>query len=324
MIQAKAMSQRVFRITPTNHIKTLMQVFGAFRGHDHDTGTKGMVMFSVHLQWRQAVLMWVVALLAWPVMASEPRAVLNIGYAEFPPLEYRNSEGQPAGDFVDLTRRVAAEAGYDVNFLYVPISRAYLYLKEGKIDLWPGLTNIPALEGAVLESRAHPIEVQLSAWYVEGTPPIERFEDFYGRRLILIAGYTYAGLSEYLNQHEAIQTTEAPGHKAALDMLVRQRGHYLLDYRSPIEQVLQAHPVENLRQSKVRIRNASWLFSLKRPQAHALREAFDSAFQRLVDRGEVPAVLAPLESGELPGFPSADEIPPPKRIYRSEDESRFK
>lgn len=119
----------------------------------------------------------------------------------------------------------------------------------------------------------------------------------------MIAGYTYAGLINWLNQAEDIRITEAPNHRAAVDMLKRNRGDYLLDYRQPIKQILTEPSDQNVLESEVRTRNAAWLFSLAHPRAAILREEFDDAYLRLVEAGEVPPVRELSRGFVIPGFP---------------------
>ncbi|MDX1635903.1 MAG: transporter substrate-binding domain-containing protein [Marinobacter sp.] len=241
-------------------------------------------------------------------LAAEPAAMtLRVGYVEFPPFEYRDASGQPAGRFIELTRRVAEEAGYQLEFVYLPISRAYFSLVNGSIDLWPGLTLIPALNEAVVASRSRPLQVQLSAWSLKIHPPITQFSDLKGKTLILISGYTYGGLRDILAMDKDIRITDAPNHEAALHMLGRGRGTHLLNYTHPIEQLLETLPIASLRQSPLRVRQAAWLVSRQRDDAIAIRDALDAAYEALVARGEVAPPPASTGFRALPGYPLTDQ-----------------
>ncbi len=260
--------------------------------------------------WSRAVvhglwLMLVAFLAATPAVGEETTAkTLRIAYVEFPPITFRNDDGDADGELINITRKVVREAGYLPDFVHLPISRVYLYLKNGQIDVWPGLTNIPTLNGEVLESWVSPMPVQLSVWYHNDRGrPLEHFDQLSGKRVIVVAGYTYAGLIDWLNQAEDIRITEAPNHRAAINMLKRNRGDYVLDYRQPIEQILTEPSDDHIRQSEVRTRNAAWLFSLALPRATILREEFDDAYLRLVEAGEVPPVRELSPGFVIPGFP---------------------
>ena len=242
-----------------------------------------------------------------PLSASETSAeassTVRVAYVEFPPISYRNEQGEPAGEFVDITRKVAAEAGYQLEFIYLPVARTYLYLTNGTIDLWMGMTDIPALKDDVLESWISPIPVELSAWYLEGVPPVDHMDRLRNKTVILIGGYTYAGLRDWLTAQPDIRITEAPNHRSGLNMLKRQRGDYLLDYRQPVQESLSRNEDNEIRESEMRSRNGAWLFSLANPRAAILREAFDDAYLRLAERGEVPPVRRFQQTYVVPGFP---------------------
>ncbi|WP_166252819.1 substrate-binding periplasmic protein [Marinobacter salicampi] len=260
---------------------------------------------AILIPFKTLILLLLVSFWAGAVLGSEEsKRVLKVGYVEFPPFEYRDENGDPAGEFIDLTRKVADEAGYGLRFIYVPISRVYFYLQRGAVDMFPGLTNIHLLQGSIVESSIKPIQVQLSAWSRQSTPPPAQFSDFQNKVLILIAGYSYGGLIDVLREDPSIRLTEAPSHGAAINMLRRGRGDYLLDYKPPVEEVLKGDSEHSgLTQTPVRKRYGSWLFSLKQPDVHHVKADFDTAYWRLVERGEVIHNINFPPVDTLPGYP---------------------
>lgn len=253
----------------------------------------------------RCILFLMLAFAGTSVSAQEDtdRKTLRVAYLEFPPVTYQAADGTPAGSFIELTRKVAAEAGYEPEFIYLPVSRVYLYLNNGAIDVWPGVARVPDLQRRVLESRVSPFPVHLSAWYREDTPPLEHLDQLQQKRVIVIGGYTYAGLLSWLENDSGIQATEAPNHRSAVDMLKRKRGDYLLDYRQPVLDTLVKERDDIIRESKIRARNTAWIFSLANPGAASLRDGFDDAYLRLVERGELPPVRETIEGYIIPGYP---------------------
>jgi polar amino acid transport system substrate-binding protein len=235
--------------------------------------------------------------------SGAPGKPLRIAYVDFPPMTYQKADGSPAGTFIEITRKVAIEAGYQPEFLYLPIGRVYLYLRNGRIDVWPGSTNVPALNGEVLETWVSPFATQLSAWYLEGTEPLIHFDQLQRKTVITIGGYTYGGLLYWLEAESSIDVTEAPNYRAALEMLKLGRGHYLLGHRDPVLETLAMPEDAKIRESEIRLRNLTWLFSLANPRAAILREEFDDAYIRLAEKGEVPPIRKFGESSVIPGFP---------------------
>lgn len=244
-----------------------------------------------------------VVALAGPVLADANGNKLRIGYTDFPPIEYQNEQGEPVGHFIELTRKVVQEAGYEAEFIYLPVSRIYLYLKSGMLDLWPGLSGVPSLEGEVLESWVNAYPVQLSAWYLEASGPLTHFDQLEGKTVIVIGGYTYGGLLSWLKASTQIRVTQAPNNRAALEMLKLKRGDYVLDYREPVEKVLSQATDSLIRGADVRLRYSAWLYSLASPKAALLREELDDAYLRLLSKGEAPPFRDFNSSTVIPGFP---------------------
>ncbi|MBK1851630.1 transporter substrate-binding domain-containing protein [Marinobacter sp. 1-4A] len=247
--------------------------------------------------------LWGLVVLAKPVLADTGGNAVRIGYTEFPPIEYQNEQGQPAGYFIELTRKVVEEAGYEPEFIYLPISRAYLYLKSGAIDLFPGLSGVPVLQGEVLESWVNVYPVKLYAWHLEDSTPLTHFDQLEGKTVIVINGYTYGGLLSWLEKSDRIRLTEAPNNRAALEMLRLKRGDYVLDYLEPAEEILRQQPTHRIRGSELRSRYSAWLYSLASPRASLLREELDDAYLRLLSRGEVAPVREFKAGFVIPGFP---------------------
>lgn len=258
--------------------------------------------FSYRARQRMQRFLLLIMLSIPAVVAASEKPLLRIGYVEFPPYEYQNDAGDAAGTFVDLTREVVKEAGYRAEFVYLPISRIYLFLQQGRIDVWPGLTGIPMLENKVIASASHPIRVELAAWYSGKTPPLVHFDGLRGKRLILISGYTYGGLTQYLKEQNDVELTYTTNHGSALDMLERGRGDYLLDYLEPVRATLGHDSLKGLQHSFVRERIAAWIFSSERPDAMRYRDEFDAAYQRLQEKESNKKGTNPVPRA-LPGFP---------------------
>jgi len=229
---------------------------------------------------------------------------LRVAYMEFPPVTYQNAFGEPEGEMVGTTRKVAKEAGYELEFLYLPVSRAYLYLKKGSVDFALGLTEVPALKGAVIDSEINLVSVVLSAWYREDQAPVTDINDFRDQVVILINGFTYGGLRSWLERQDDIRITNAPNHRSAIDMLNRGRGDYLLDYRDPVREELMSFSAARIQETEIRTRTGAWLFSAAIPEAQTLQAEFDAAYHRLAERGELPPADTREKSILLQGFPT--------------------
>jgi len=244
--------------------------------------------------------------LASPPALADPtptRQILQVGYTEFPPFTYQNSQGQAAGEFIDITRKVVLEAGYTTEFVFLPPSRLLQHLRDGIIDLAPTLSGTPLVVYETLESWASPVMVELHAWHLNTTETLKTFDQIKHTRVIVVSGYNYGGLMSWMERQSDIAVTEAPNHRAAIDMLKRNRGDYLLDYRRPVQELLSAPGDENLHSTKLLSRKGVWVFALSSPQASILREQFDDAYIRLAEKGEVPPLRRLGPGSKIVGFP---------------------
>lgn len=262
-------------------------------------GFSGASSFALLL----ALFFWASGAFAMSSGGGAADRTLKVAYVEFPPLSYRDEYGKAAGTMVDITRKVAEKAAYELKFVYLPVSRVYLYLRNGKVDLWMGMTNIPSLSMEVLESWVSPLLVRLSAWYLDGTPPVDHLDRLRNTTVILHAGYTYGDLRTWLQEQSDIRVLDAPNHRAAIDMLERGRGDYVLDYHQPVTEMLTRPGDERVRESRIRSRHTAWLFSLARPGAALVRDDFDNAYIELAKQGAVPPLRSFGRNTVVPGFP---------------------
>ncbi|EBA01290.1 substrate-binding periplasmic protein [Marinobacter sp. ELB17] len=246
------------------------------------------------------------ALASPPALAdpTQTRQILQVGYMEFPPFTYQNSRGQAAGEFIDITRKVVLEAGYTTEFVFLPPSRLLLHLRNGTVDLAPSLSGTPLLVYETLESWVSPVTLELHAWHLNTTETLKTFDQIKHKRVIVISGYNYGGLMSWMEKQSDIALTEAPGHRAAIEMLKRNRGDYLLDYHKPVQELLSAPGDENLHSTKLLSREGVWVFALSRPQAEIWREQFDDAYIRLAEKGEVPPLRRLGPGYKITGFPN--------------------
>lgn len=248
---------------------------------------------------RLLLIVWLLV----PLMAAGSDRVLTVGYLDFPPYQFRNAAGEPDGRFIDLTRQVAEEAGYQLEFIYLPAARVYHYLQSGSIDVWQGFRGNPALGEQVLESRMVPIRAAYGVWYLGTTPQPRHFRDLYGTTLITITGYNYAGLAGYLRQNNVLRAVNTVDHRSALKMLERGRGEYLLNYQEPVLDLLLAEPVPGIRFTPMWVRDATWLFSNVSGKAPQWRDDFDEAWQRLARSGRVMLIDYSFRKDSMKGVP---------------------
>ncbi|WP_157719200.1 substrate-binding periplasmic protein [Halopseudomonas salegens] len=220
-------------------------------------------------------LLWAATSLA---VADETRQ-LRAAYIHFPPMAWTDEQGQPAGYMIELTNRLAADSGYQLQWTEYPIKRIRLHLEQGQIDLWPGSAALPALEPITVETQLD-LTVTLCAYYLDGTPPIEQLDDLKQGRLILIHGYTYRELLGEVLADNPNRPLSAPNERAALELLARGRGDYLLNFTHPLETALRDFPVDDLQCTVLDEWPIAYIVSRQTPDAQEIVDKLEQAYKR--------------------------------------------
>lgn len=213
---------------------------------------------------------------AWA--SDTQRPVLKGAYIEFPPLTYTNDEGEPAGPYIRESSRLAREAGYEVEWRSLPIDRIYLYLREGKIDLWIGSQGVPAIADSTLEPDFTFPPIRLNAYHLAEREPVSGLMDLKGRHLILIRGYTYRNYLNPATGADEARVDTASNHSAALRMLSAGRGDYLLDFEAPVSNALETTPVNDIKHSLITTWETTLVFSSRTEHAETLVRDFEEAY----------------------------------------------
>ncbi|XOZ32620.1 substrate-binding periplasmic protein [Halomonadaceae bacterium KBTZ08] len=206
--------------------------------------------------------------------------VLKGAYIEFPPLSYTTNQGTPAGRHLNAANRLARAAGYEIEWRGLPIDRIYLYLREGRLDLWLGSKGVPTLAEWTLEPAFSLPPVHLNAYHMRGTQPVSDITDLKGKHLILIRGYTYRERLEPATQAETTQVDHASTHRAGLRMLKAGRGDYLLDFEAPVTQTLQEVSVPGITPSPLTQWGTTLVFSRKTRAVRAIVRDFEQTWSQ--------------------------------------------
>ncbi len=74
--------------------------------------------------------------------ASEPSAVLRIGYQSSPPYQVIGEDGSVGGIAIDLVRTAAERLEIELEWVYCPKSPDH-HFAAGDVDLWPIVTDLP-------------------------------------------------------------------------------------------------------------------------------------------------------------------------------------
>lgn len=219
--------------------------------------------------------------------ANDIRPLVQVGYYEFPPYSYSDSQGRPLGTILQLSKRLLEHAGYRAEFRSYPSARLYNALQDGSVHVWPGAPGKAELREHTLEARTQLGEIILNLYFRRDTLMPRLPEDLKGRGVIMISGYTYwQPINQMLDDPLlAVQQHRTGSHTAALEMLQRRRGDFLLDYHTPIEQARKSLGMPELPFIQLQRIPLKLIISNRAPGAEALRDALDRAYEELLAAG---------------------------------------
>ena len=109
------------------------------------------------------------------------------GDYNYPPYEFLDKDGSPAGYNVELTQAIAKTMGLDVDIVLSPWGETREKLLSGKIDAIHGMFYSEEREKVVDFSSPHAI-IHHSIFARKDSPEIESVEDLRGKEIILMRG----------------------------------------------------------------------------------------------------------------------------------------
>ncbi|BDG01325.1 transporter substrate-binding domain-containing protein [Anaeromyxobacter oryzae] len=142
---------------------------------------------------RPTCLLAVAALTAFgPALAADPaptgsRTIVVGGDRDYPPYEFLDADGRPAGYDVDLTRAIAEVMGMRVEIRLGSWADMRAALRDGRIDALEGMSVSEEREAQFEFTPPHTI-VHHAIFARKGTPPVASVDALRGHRVILHRG----------------------------------------------------------------------------------------------------------------------------------------
>jgi two-component system sensor histidine kinase EvgS len=144
---------------------------------------EGLALAMADGTFRQLHAKWFAAL----ELSFHDRIVVG-GVSDFPPYEFRDALGQPAGFLVDLSRAVFREMGMDVEIRLGTRADILAGLQAGEIDVVQGLSYTPARDLTLDFTPPHTVIRPVAVIRRGKGPPPETVDGLRGKRLGVVRG----------------------------------------------------------------------------------------------------------------------------------------
>ncbi|MCU0588854.1 MAG: transporter substrate-binding domain-containing protein [Syntrophobacteraceae bacterium] len=158
----------------------------AVREGDRDTLAllnEGLALVMADGTYRHLHAKWFAAL----ELPTHRRLVIG-GDHRFPPYEFLDENGRPAGYNVDLTRAIAREMGLDIEIRLGPWTEVLKGLDHGSIDAVQGMFYSTERDLKYNFSSPHIVNHCVSVVRAGSGPPPATLEDLEGKRIVVQAG----------------------------------------------------------------------------------------------------------------------------------------
>lgn len=168
---------------------------------------------------------------------------LRIGLLHFPPFGVRdmNDPNLASGTLVDELKSTLKHAGIDGTIRIYPAGRLFFLFGKGAIDfVLISSVRMGRFRDMAVFSDDVILTLTMRAYTADPTIKLpEKKEDLIGKRVAAMNGYLYAGYVDYLKKPENNAIVhEVMSHKSGLLMLLSGRSDFFLDYKVPIESIL--------------------------------------------------------------------------------------
>ena len=157
--------------------------------------------------------------------------VLQWGFVYMPPLVYLGEDGLPKGRLADIMAGTSLYSEIPYEPLEFPNARAIYNLNEQKINFAIGTKSLVKNHNMAVFSAFPVAKMQLNIVWRKGTEKVSSMDDLEDKRLVLLTGYTYAGLRPKLEEM-AQSVVEVETHDRAIGALKLKRGSYALLYET--------------------------------------------------------------------------------------------
>lgn len=171
------------------------------------------------------------------------RLVVVGGDRDYPPYEFLDASGNPAGYNVDLTRAVAEVMGFRVEFRLGGWSAARAALRDGSVDALQGISHSEERARELSLSPPHTI-VNHAIFARKGTAPVASLEGLRGHRVAVHRAGIMDETLTALGLGATLLRTDTPAD--ALRLLSSGEGDYAVVAALPAAYIIRQHKLTNL------------------------------------------------------------------------------
>lgn len=218
-----------------------------------------------------------------------PGRLVAGGDDNYPPYEYLDENGQPAGFNVELTRAIAQELGLDVEFRLGPWSEIRDGLINGDIDLAMGMFYSPERDAVFEFSSPYAVIEHVAVSRADSPRKLSAFGDLVGLRVVTMQGDIMHDLA--IQNGLSDELTLVSSQEDALRMVVDGAADVALVARVPAKYWIEQNGWEGLQVARVPLASFEYGYAAAEGRSDVLAQ-FEEGLQIVEDTGEYRRIRA--------------------------------
>jgi len=216
----------------------------------------------------------------------ETQTIIVGGDRDYPPYEFVDKEGRPAGYNVDLTRAIADVMGMKVDFRFGSWSEMRKGLQDGEINILQGISWSEERAKKLDFSPPHTI-VHHAVFARKGTPTVASLEELRGKKVIVFRDGIMHDLLERMGFGENLVLTGTPAD--ALRLLASGRHDYCVVASLPGMYLIRELHLTNLVQVAKSVSSQKYCYAVSKGNAELLAR-FSEGLAIVTQTGQYQAI----------------------------------
>jgi polar amino acid transport system substrate-binding protein len=216
----------------------------------------------------------------------EEKVIVVGGNRDYPPYEFLDKEGNPAGYNVDLTRAIANIMGMKVRFhlgAWVDVRQA---LDAGSVDVLQGMSYSEGRAKVVDFSVPHTV-VNHSVFAREGTPLVESLEDIQGKE---VAFHNRGFIHDFIIEKGLVAKLVLTDTQAdALRLIASGKHDYAVVASLPAAYLIKEYQLTNLVPVAKSVASVKYCYAVKKGNTELLAK-FNEGLAILKQTGQYKAI----------------------------------
>lgn len=219
------------------------------------------------------------------ILANEDLLEIKMGYIDFYPNFYKDSNSKPTGLYIDIMNEVSKQTNIKINYIHYPPSRMANELISGNIDLWVGLSTLEGFKDNTYVSSTYISKINLKLYWINEDLNFSKenfLEELKHKKLLMHRGYSYGGLYNTLTKDKNYKITFSDSHIASIGILEKNRVDVLMNYTGPMQTALKQQKIQNLKEVSIDSYPAFLVMSKKTKNAQQILEKFEKALIKIL------------------------------------------